>query len=107
MIIALFHLQMMSILYFTYSNVCSPTRSSVSPSLESRPFTSAFTLGWGRGKATELKWKQSRQQLKSYRLHEFKSKTEGGNLHYLKGKDVFVSLAPGSFCYYILPVVFT
>ena len=28
--IILFHLQMMSILYFTYRTVCSPTRSSVS-----------------------------------------------------------------------------
>ena len=30
MIIILFHLQMMYILYFTYSTVCSPARSSVS-----------------------------------------------------------------------------
>ena len=30
LIIILFHLQMMSILYFIYSTVCSPTRSSVS-----------------------------------------------------------------------------
>ena len=30
LIIVLFHLQMMSIFYFTYSTVCSPTRSSVS-----------------------------------------------------------------------------
>ena len=30
LIIILFHLQMMSILYFTYRTVCSPTRSSVS-----------------------------------------------------------------------------
>ena len=54
MIIAFFHLQMMSILYITYSNVYSPTNSSVSPSLETRPFTSAFTLGQGRGKVWGL-----------------------------------------------------
>ena len=30
LIIILFHLQMMSILYFTYTTVCSPTRGSVS-----------------------------------------------------------------------------
>ena len=30
LIISLFHLQIMSILYFTYRNVSSPTRSSVS-----------------------------------------------------------------------------
>ena len=54
MIIAFFHLQMMSILYITYSNVYSPTNSGVSPSLETRPFTSAFTLGQGRGKVWGL-----------------------------------------------------
>ena len=54
MIIAFFHLQMISILYFTTAicNVYSPTNSSVSPSLETRPFTSAFTLGQGRGKVS-------------------------------------------------------
>ena len=30
LVIILFHLQMMSIFYFSYSSVCSPTRSSVS-----------------------------------------------------------------------------
>ena len=43
LIIILFHLQMMSILYFTYNIVCSPTRSSVSHCINHSTFCVYFS----------------------------------------------------------------
>ena len=45
LIIILFHLQIMSILYFTYTTVCSPTRSSVSCCVNnSNAYHSIYTM---------------------------------------------------------------